>query len=196
MEFNVTVSNPMLVGAIELLKAEDTLEHRSMFVGELQKASLLAPALIDPEPFKDEEGKLKITPGSRVQFPMLTAPDGKKFFVGFTDMTEYEKWQEKNKALPFFALRFEDYTGMLFQKDAQGNMSPALGFVVNPYGANLVMPKEMVAGIMAARVAQAKKQAGGSSAQKLRVNVPGRRESEKAAGQGTAFWKDEKGKPM
>lgn len=186
----------MLVGAIELLKAEDTPEHRNMFVGELQRASLIAPALVDPEPMKDEEGKLKITPGSKVQFPMLTAPDGKKFFVGFTDMTEYEKWQEKNKALPFFAMRFEDYAGMMFRKDAQGNMSPALGFVVNPYGANLVVPKEMVAGIMAARVAQTKKQMDGSSVQKLRVNVPVGEKGKKTSEQGAVSEEDDKENPI
>ena len=29
MEFNKPVSNPMMVGSIELLKAEDTPEHRT-----------------------------------------------------------------------------------------------------------------------------------------------------------------------
>ena len=186
MEFNVPVSNPMLVGAIELLKAEDTPGHRSMFVGELQKASLLAPALVDPEPVEDGEGKLKITPGSKVQFPMLTSSDGKWYYMGFTDKVEYRKWQEKNRELPFFALKFEDYARMLFGRDSQGNICSALGFVINPYGANLVVQKQMVAGVMAARAAQAKKQAGAPPMQKLRINVPGGGESKKTAEQGTA----------
>lgn len=172
MEFNITVSNPMLVGAIELLKAEDTPEHRNMFVGELQKASLLAPALMDPEPVEDEEGKLKITPGSKIQFPMLASLDGKRFYMGFTDRAEYQKWQEKNRNLPFFALKFEDYAKMLFARDSQGNICPALGFVINPYGANLVVPKEMVAGVMAAKAAQVQKQAGSGPGQKLHINMP------------------------
>ena len=41
MEFNKPVSNPMMVGSIELLKAEDTPEHRQMFLEELQKAKFL-----------------------------------------------------------------------------------------------------------------------------------------------------------
>jgi hypothetical protein len=41
MEFNKPVSNPMMVGSIELLKAEDTPEHRQMFMEELQKAKFL-----------------------------------------------------------------------------------------------------------------------------------------------------------
>ena len=48
MEFNKPVSNPMMVGSIELLKAEDTPEHRQMFLDELQKAKFLSPVVIDP----------------------------------------------------------------------------------------------------------------------------------------------------
>ena len=56
MEFNKPVSNPMMVGSIELLKAEDTPEHRQMFLEELQKAKFLAPVVIDPVPQPDEKG--------------------------------------------------------------------------------------------------------------------------------------------
>ena len=55
MEFNKPVSNPMMVGSIELLKAEDTPEHRQMFIEELQKAKFLAPVVIDPVPQSDEK---------------------------------------------------------------------------------------------------------------------------------------------
>ena len=36
MEFNKSVSNPMLMGAIERMKVEDTPEHRNRFIGELE----------------------------------------------------------------------------------------------------------------------------------------------------------------
>ena len=39
MEFNKPVSNPMMVGSIELLKAEDTPEHRQMFLESFRKQS-------------------------------------------------------------------------------------------------------------------------------------------------------------
>ena len=92
MEFNKTVSNPMLVGALELMKAEDTPAHRNMFMGELTKASFLTPAIIEPAPTEDAEGKLVLAPNSKVQFPMLNTPDGAKFFMAFTDAAEYGKW--------------------------------------------------------------------------------------------------------
>ena len=159
MEFNKPVSNPMLVGCIELLKAEDSAGHRNMFVEELMKAVFQSPAIIDPEPAEDAEGKLVVAPNSKVQFPMLIAPDGKKFFMAFTDSGEYRKWAEKNKDLPYFALKFDDYARMLFHKDAMGNDCPALGIVINPMAASMVVPKEMVAGILAARMTQAKQKA-------------------------------------
>lgn len=172
MEFNKTVSNPMLVGCIELVKAEDTPEHRNMFVAELLKASFQAPAVIDPEPVADAEGKLTITPGGKVQFPMLSTPDGRKFFMGFTDPVEYKKWAATSKDLPFFSLKFDDYANMIFRKDAQGNECPALGFVINPMGANVVVPKEMIAGIMATRIAQAKQMAAKRASQHKPTVVP------------------------
>lgn len=164
MEFNQSVSNPMLVGCLELLKAEDTPGHRNMFVEELVKAQLLSPSIIEPAPVQGQDGGLAIAPGSKVQFPMLTAPDGKRFFMAFTDSQEYGAWKEKSgQDLPFFALKFVDYAGMLFAKDSKGNLSQASGFVINPLGANILVPREMVAGIMAARAAQGKGQSGGKA---------------------------------
>ena len=172
MEFNKTVVNPMLVGSIQLMKEEDTPEHRNMFILELQKANLIAPALIDPEPVENAEGTLVLSPGSKIQFPMIFTSNNKSFFMGFTDIAEYKKWQENNKELPFFALKLEDYVGMLMSKDAQGNICPALGFVINPYGENIVVPKDLLAGIMAARIAQLRQQAGPEALRNLNITVP------------------------
>lgn len=159
MEFNKPVSNPMLVGAIELMKAEDTPDHRNMFLNEMMKASFLAPAVIEPTPERDETGKAKLAPGSRVQFPMLTTQDGKRFFMAFTDRMELRKWKDEEDQQTF-ALKFEDYAAMLLRRDPKGNASPALGFVINPYGGNIVISREMAASLMAARLAQAKNKAG------------------------------------
>ena len=159
MEFNKSVSNPLLMGSIELMKAEDTAAHRNTFMGELTKAEFLSPAIIEPAPQEDAEGKLAILPGSKVQIPMLTAPDGAKFFMAFTDEAEYDKWQEKNQKFPTFALKVEEYAAMILRRDPKGNICPALGMVINPFGANIVLPREMLAGMMSAKAAQAKQAA-------------------------------------
>lgn len=152
MKLKKSVSNPMLVGSMELLKADDTKEHFTMFLTELQKAELLAPALINPAPVEEEEGERKILPGSMVQFPMLSASDGNRYFMGFTDEGEYRLWEEKNQPCPTFALKFDDYIGLMMRKNADGQMSNAQGIIVNPYGANLVLHKDLLANIMAGRM--------------------------------------------
>lgn len=95
MEFNKPVSNPMMVGTIELLKAEDTPEHRQMFLEELQKAKFLAPVVIDPVPQPDEKGQVRIPRDAKVQFPMLSTEDGRKFFMAFTDWMELKSGRTK-----------------------------------------------------------------------------------------------------
>lgn len=158
MEFNKPVSNPMLVGAIELMKAEDTPEHRSMFLEELMKATFWSPSVIEPKPQEDEEGKLVIAPGSKVQFPMISTGDGSRFFMAFTDESEYARWVEKApERLPVFALSLEDYAGMVLRRDPNGNICPALGVAINPYGANIILPREMLAGILSSKMAQIQK---------------------------------------
>ena len=151
MEFNKPVSNPMMVGSIELLKAEDTPEHRQMFLDELQKAKFLCPVVIDPVPVPDENGRVTIARDAKVQFPMLSTEDGRKFFMAFTDWTELKRWRDEENQQTF-AMNFDDYAGMLLRKDAQGNISPALGFVINPFGGNIVVTREMVASMIAAKL--------------------------------------------
>lgn len=153
MEFNKPVSNPMLVGAMELIKAEDSPEHRNMFIGEMVKAHFLAPAVIMPAPEEGPAGELRLVPGSQIQFPMLSTQDGKYFFMAFTDRMEWNKWKE-SEGKHTFSVTFDDLAGMLLKKDSQGKVSPALGFVINPFGANMIIPREMVAGLIAARQAQ------------------------------------------
>ena len=116
-------------------------------------------------------------PGSRIQFPMLGTTDGKRLFVAFTDQTEYDAWQEKNAKLPCFTLKMEDYGQMLLRKDPLGNLSPAVGMVINPMSSNVVVSREMLASLMARKMAanpnvrammqaQAARQAEAEAAQK------------------------------
>ena len=66
-------------------------------------------------------------------------------------MTELKRWRDEENQQTF-AMNFDDYAGMLLRKDAQGNISPALGFVINPFGGNIVVTREMVASMIAAKL--------------------------------------------
>lgn len=150
MEFNKQVSNPMLIGAIELMKADRSQEHHNMLVNEILKAQFLTPATVDPVPVENEQESVKPGEGTKIQFPMLTAPDGKSFFVAFTDQMELDKWKREDN-LQKVAMNFDDYVGLLFRQDARGMENPSAGFVINPFGCNIVMTKEMVKAIWEAR---------------------------------------------
>ncbi len=171
MELNKIVSNPMLAGAIELMQAEDTPEHRSMFMEELTKADFMSPVILDPPPTEDAEGRLVPAPECKVQLPMLSTADGMKFFMAFTDKGEYDKWAEKNQKMPPIALKIEEYAAMILRREPNGGICPALGMVVNPYGANIILPREMLAGILSAKTAQAQ-QAAAAARQAGQFTMP------------------------
>lgn len=172
MEYNKNVSNPMLIGAIELMKAEDTPEHRGMFVEELVKAEFLSPAIVEPAPEEGPDGTQVLAQGSKVQLPMLSTSDGTKFFMAFTDRAEYDKWQERNKKMPSFALKIEEYAGMILRREPNGSICPALGMVINPFGVNIILPREMLASMMSAKMAQAQQMAA-AARQAGQYTVPG-----------------------
>ena len=76
---------------------------------------------------------------------MLTAPDGKNFFMAFTDMMEFKKWKkdgESQEDKPFFALTMDEFCAMTMRRD-----SVSMGAVINPFGANILVPREMMASL-------------------------------------------------
>lgn len=153
MNPNRPITNPMLCGTIELMKAEDTPEHRKMFLDELIRARFLSPVIVTPTPVPDETGRMKITAEHKVQFPMISTKEGHKFFLAFTDLEELKK-AHPDKDQQTFILSFDDYAGMLLRKDKDGNLPPALGFVINPMSSNVMVSREMVAKVIASRMAQ------------------------------------------
>ncbi|MCM1185107.1 MAG: SseB family protein [Lachnoclostridium sp.] len=147
MDIKKPITNPMLVGAMELLNAENTPEHRKIFFEEVEKAVFLAPVVIDPPPVADGQGMFRIPPESRVQFPLLKAPDGKQFFMAYTDWDELQKWNNQDNQQTF-GLKLTDYADMVFKRNESGEMNPVAGVVINPYGGNMALTKEMIAGIL------------------------------------------------
>lgn len=139
MEFNKPISNPMLIGSIQVMKDDPSEEHKSMFIDEMMKAKFLSPVIITPKPEKDENGKLKLSQTNKFQFPMLTAQDGKHYFMAFTDRMELKKTHNKEEDNNVCILTIEDYMGMILQKDCD-----AAGYVINPFGENIIVPREML----------------------------------------------------
>ena len=153
MELQKNVSNPMLMGAIELMKADPSEEHKKMLFEEIMKADYLVPALIEPTPVADGEGRMRLSKEQKIAFPMLKTPDGRKFFAAFTDKMEYEKYQ-KDEKLSRLTMKMEEIGHVMLR-----GQTDATGCVINPGGCNIMVPKEMMQTILAAKFAALKQAA-------------------------------------
>lgn len=132
------ITNPMLVGAMELLKAENTPDHRKLVMEEIMHAKFLSPVVVDPAPVPDEKGVSTITKDHKINLPMLSTADGKHFFMAFTDVQELQKWKKEDNQ-QIFGFDFKDYVRMII---AEGSVS--CGVIINPFGHNLMIPREMI----------------------------------------------------
>lgn len=132
------ITNPMLVGAMELLKAENTPDHRKLVMEEVMHAKFLSPVVVDPAPVPDEKGVSTITKDHKINLPMLSTADGKHFFMAFTDVQELQKWKKEDNQ-QIFGFDFKDYVRMII---AEGSVS--CGVIINPFGHNLMIPREMI----------------------------------------------------
>lgn len=152
MKFENGIKNPMLVGMIELMKADDTPEHREMFVKEVLKSTFVSPVEITPPPVADENGVKRIAAGSQVSFPLIQSREGKKYFMAFTDLEELKQYQKEDNP-NVFALKFDDYVSMLLKADDAGRMSEAVGVVINPMSSNIILVKDVIANMMLTKLA-------------------------------------------
>lgn len=63
--------------------------------------------------------------------------------MAYTDLTELQRWKkEENQQI--FGFDFKDYVGMIMAED-----SVSAGVIINPFGHNLLIPKEMIANMIA-----------------------------------------------
>lgn len=140
MEQPKMINNPMLVGAMELLKADNSTKHRDFFLQELLKAHLLTPAAVTPKPEKDESGMVRMAPDAQIRIPMLNTREGVRYFMAFTDVQELKKWvksMEEGQQLLVFG--FQDFASMVRRADSQCE-----GFAINPGGANIRVTRGMI----------------------------------------------------
>jgi hypothetical protein len=145
MEYKQPVSNPMLVGAIHVLKAEDSPEHRQILMDEIRKGKLLTPLVFEQSPVVDEKGKIKISPENKFKLLPIPGPDRKPFIVVFSDKYEVEedKLPVLNKELgqvELVSINFMELANFLLSPGSQ-----LAGFVLNPFSAGMAFPKEAVA---------------------------------------------------
>lgn len=140
MDINKPITNPKLLNAIEEMRKDNKKER--FFINELLKAKFLCPAKVElKNSVKDEKGQLIVGEGSTIALTSIDDQQGKHYLMAFTDWKEIGKWsQEEN--LQTIILTCEDYQKFLTKED-----SPYAGFVINPYGANIMLNNEILENI-------------------------------------------------
>lgn len=136
VDVNKPVTNPDLIAVMEKLKTEVGNESQAEFIKELEKAHFLAPVNITPPPEGgDETGKTVLKQETLIQFQMITDNDGKSFFLVFTDWFELKKWQDKPNQQTLI-ITFDDVCAMVLKDTDKSS-----GFVINPFGQNILLRK-------------------------------------------------------
>ena len=139
VDVNTPVTNPDLVLAIKEMQRNNTTETQDRMINEVMKAHFISPVNISPVPApSDEAGKVVLKESTTISFNMIANSADQQFFLAFTDWDELGKWR-KSENQQTLIMTFDDYAAMVL--DEKGNSD---GFVINPYGGNIVFNKDMV----------------------------------------------------
>lgn len=136
------IANPMLIGAMELVKKNKSPENLRVFMDELLHARLLSPIIITPPPALDENGMAKITAESKISIPMIPGPEDKKYLIAFTDPIELKK-MKVDASLNVLPFGIKDYAAMIAKTEDKCD-----GLVINPGSRGPIVNKAMIAAIM------------------------------------------------
>lgn len=137
MDINKPIENLVLLGLLDKLKTLFNADTEHEFFKELLSTKFLSPITQDSlQGCKRGESTLK--EGARIKFIHLNDEKGNSYLPVFTDWNELKKWNETEE-IKTLILSFEDYKTMTLE-----NNSMITGFVLNPYGHNIVFDKNLI----------------------------------------------------
>ncbi len=134
---NEEIKNPELIKAMNAMLKHDNAATRGGMAAALMEARLLSP--VQQQTVLTEKGG----PSTRVKFEDIQNTEGDRYYMAFTDMDEYAKWnadQTHNQAL---IMTMEDFGNILIR-----NINDLKGFVINPYGENVSISKSLLLSLL------------------------------------------------
>ncbi len=140
-----SVRNPELVKAIRAMIKNDTNKTRSAMAAALMDAKLLSP-IQQETVLMEQKG-----PSIRIRFEDIENKEGDKYYLAFTDMEEYDKWNEDGRHGQALVMTMEDFGNILIRQ-----INDLKGFVINPYGENLSISKSLLLSLLKQREARMK----------------------------------------
>ena len=124
--------NPKVKETIAAFKENNNPKNLNDILNELVRSPLLAPAVFDlqgqPAPKPEADGRVQLPKETKISLVMVTSPEGKRYYLGFSDWDAVHEWQkaQPKAAQQIILLRFDDYANMI-AKNAE-----ASGLVINP----------------------------------------------------------------
>lgn len=137
------VKNPQLVVAMQEVIKNENSNTMSKMAAALMDSRLLTP--IEQQTVLTE----KTGPGTRIRFEEIKNVQGDKYYLAFTDMAEYDKWNQDGKNERALIMTMEDFGNILIRQ-----INDMKGFVINPFGENISISKDLLLSLLKQREAK------------------------------------------
>lgn len=134
-------NNQELLDAIKIMRKRGTDESINQMIDEVMKAQFLIPAFVKKN--SDDSGYNAVDDKTEVNYRYIKDTKGDKYCLAFTDWSELRKWDSNNNQEAILST-FDNYAQLVLN-----DANDFSGFVINPYGENLIFKKELVASLKA-----------------------------------------------
>ena len=104
--------NPKVKETIAAFKENNNPKNLNNILNELVRSPLLAPAVFDlqgqPAPKPEADGRVQLPKETKISLVMVTSPEGKRYYLGFSDWDAVHEWQKQQPkaAQQIILLRF------------------------------------------------------------------------------------------
>ena len=137
MDINKTITNPDFVNIIREIRKGKGKEE--VFWKEIFKAKFLCPINVDfGNTSKKENQKIVLGEENSIALLSIDNKQGEHFLMAFTDWDELKKWKQSQNHQTVI-IKYEDYQEIVIK-----NAPLYQGMVINPFGENLVLNKQIL----------------------------------------------------
>lgn len=151
-EVDKVIRNMELIIAIRKVQDDDTPQNRSRMISEMMRSKFITPAVISAETEEEvRRNKAKGLPTSiQASFKVINTTDGRKFLPAFTDTAQMREWKTRchiTEPVRNMVMNFDAYAKYIF-----GSNGDLAGFVINPFGENMVFPYDLMKSLMSQKM--------------------------------------------
>lgn len=139
-----TKPNERLLKIFDEMRENNTPEVKNKMIDEIvMRAKFLVPVIIEKADGTPAEGSGVVHKDDKIKFYTITNTEKQKFLLGFTDIPEIAKWRKTNDQQTL-VFGFDEFANLL---ERTGDVHT--GWVIDPYGANVVLPTKLVLALAA-----------------------------------------------